>query len=256
MTTKLRKTLFVLPYKRFSEGARTLCKKLGVHRIPVPDMIRGGHHIINWGNTSWDVPVAVRVYNKPKAVALAVDKLLTYQALQAAGVPVPQFTTDPAVARSWITKKSIVFCRTLLKASEGRGIVVAKKEVDIVPAKVYTRYVRKDREYRVHVFDGLVIGHKRKIKRADLDVRDAYIRSHANGYRYICDPENPLPDVVASAGIAAVRALGLDFGGVDIVYVSDKNQAFVLEVNTAPGLTDITGDWYAEAFKARYAKNT
>lgn len=248
----LKNVLCVVPYKRYSESARILARKLGIYRMPDPSLLRGGHHAINWGNTSWDVPIACRVYNKPKAVAVAVDKLATYQALRAAGVLIPDFTTERTTAESWITKKSVILCRTMLRASEGRGIHVAEKAVDIIPAKVYTRYVRKQREYRVHVFQGNVIGHKRKIKRADTPVTSARIRSHQNGYRYVIDGGTPLPDSCAQAAIAAVRALGLDFGGVDIAWVEKGDRAYVLEVNTAPGLTDITGDWYANAFKGVY----
>jgi glutathione synthase/RimK-type ligase-like ATP-grasp enzyme len=143
-------------------------------------------------------------------------------------------------------------CRTLLEASGGKGIVVAEKAVDIVPAKVYTRYVRKKREYRVHVFQGRVIGSKRKIKPAAGNVGDAYVRSHDNGYRYICDPAHPPTERTLTTAVAAVGALGLDFGGVDIAWIEKGDKPYVLEVNTAPGLTDMTGDWYAKAFKDKY----
>jgi len=39
---------------------------------------------------------------------------------------------------------------------------------------------------------------------------------------------------------------------VDIAWVEKGNKPYVLEVNTAPGLTDMTGDWYAKAFKDKY----
>lgn len=247
----LKNVLCIVPYKRYSEGARILARKLRIHRMPDPGLIRGGHHVINWGNTQWNIPVAARVYNKPQHVAVAVNKLDSYHALQDAGVLIPEFTTDIETARKW-AEKSVVMCRKLLEASGGKGIVVAQKPLDIVPAKVYTRYVRKKREYRVHVFQGQVIGFKRKIKHKDIEVEDAFIRSHDNGYRYICDPANPPTRATLDAAIAAVRALNLDFGGVDIAWVEKGDKPYVLEVNTAPGLTDMTGDWYAQAFKGKY----
>lgn len=247
----LKKVLCVVPYKRYSEGARILARKLGIHRMPDPALIRGGHHVINWGNTNWEVPVAVRVYNKPANVAVAVNKLKAYHAFREHDVLTPEFTTDIEEARKW-AEKSVVMCRTLLEASEGKGIIVAEKPVDIVPAKVYTRYVRKKREYRVHVFQGKVIGFKRKIKHKDVAVDNTFVRSHANGYRYICDPANPPTQRTLDAAVSAVAALGLDFGGVDIAWVEKGDKPYVLEVNTAPGLTDMTGDWYAQAFKDKY----
>jgi glutathione synthase/RimK-type ligase-like ATP-grasp enzyme len=245
----LRSKLVILPYKRASEGARILSRKLGIHRMPDAGLLRGGHHVINWGNTKWGVPVACRVYNKPQYVAIAINKLLAFQAMQAAAVPIPEFTTDPGIAMGW---KGSVVCRTKLMGTGGDGIVFAKNAVDIVPAKMYTRYVKKSREYRVHVFQGKVIGYKRKVKHKDREVKDAHIRSHDNGYVYIVDPQNPPSQSILDAAVKALAALNLDFGGVDIVWTKKNDRAYVLEVNTAPGMTDMTGDWYAQAFKEKY----
>ncbi|MNY81884.1 hypothetical protein D3C86_2236870 [compost metagenome] len=47
----------------------------------------------------------------------------------------------------------------------------------------------------------------------------------------------------------AVNALGLDFGAADVIWNDHRKQAFVLEVNTAPGLTGTTLEKYAKALK-------
>jgi len=49
-------------------------------------------------------------------------------------------------------------------------------------------------------------------------------------------------------GLASVMALGLDFGAVDIVYNENDNKAYVLEINTAPGLSGTTLEKYVEVF--------
>jgi len=245
----LRHKLVIWRYKRASEGARILARKLGIYRMPDPGLLRGGHHVINWGNTKWGVPVACRVYNRPECVAIAINKLTAFETMRQAGVPIPEFTTDKEVASKW---KGGVVCRKILTGSGGDGIVFSKQAVDIIPAKMYTRYVKKSREYRVHVFQGRVIGCKRKIKHKDKEVKDVHIRSHDNGYVYIVDPQNPPSQTILDAAVKAVSALNLDFGGVDIVWTSKNDKAYVLEVNTAPGMTDMTGDWYAQAFKEKY----
>ena len=48
---------------------------------------------------------------------------------------------------------------------------------------------------------------------------------------------------------AAVEALCLDFGAVDVVWNATKNKAFVLEVNTAPGVEGTTLEEYKEYFE-------
>ena len=56
---------------------------------------------------------------------------------------------------------------------------------------------------------------------------------------------DPVRDTIA---VNAVKALGLDFGAVDIIYNEKENQYYVLEVNTAPGLEGTTLIKYAERF--------
>ncbi len=59
-----------------------------------------------------------------------------------------------------------------------------------------------------------------------------------------------LPSGLLNLGCHAVSALGLDFGAADII--QDKHgKLYVLEVNTAPGLTSDDGvAVYANAFVA------
>ena len=54
------------------------------------------------------------------------------------------------------------------------------------------------------------------------------------------------PIGVIPAAKAAVAALSLDFGAVDII--TKGTDVYVLEVNTAPGLCPITLNWYARQF--------
>lgn len=59
------------------------------------------------------------------------------------------------------------------------------------------------------------------------------------------DPEEIVPDVCAVA-VLATRALGLSFGGVDVI--EHLGQASVLEVNAWPGLAaDFRGTFLADA---------
>jgi len=250
---RLRDFLVVVPYKKASAGSKAIAKGLKVERINHPELIRGGHHVINWGNTKWRSPVAARIYNKPENLANAVNKLKAFRILEEARVPIPAYTTDKHQAEEWLRQKgTIVVCRRLLSASGGKGIVIAKNRVDIVDSPLYTRYVKKKREYRVHVFQGRIIGYKRKIKHRGVETSSDYVRSHSNGYRYIIDPEHPPSQSVLDAAVAACGALRLDFGGVDVMWVKKGDKSYVLEVNCAPGLTDMTGQWYIDAFKRKY----
>ena len=46
-----------------------------------------------------------------------------------------------------------------------------------------------------------------------------------------------------------MESIGLDFGAVDVIYNGHSNRAYVLEINTAPGLTGTTLDNYAAALR-------
>ena len=51
----------------------------------------------------------------------------------------------------------------------------------------------------------------------------------------------------------AVAALGLDFGAVDVIYNEKYGRAYVLEVNTAPGLGEGIAIMYARVFMEKLA---
>jgi D-alanine-D-alanine ligase-like ATP-grasp enzyme len=47
--------------------------------------------------------------------------------------------------------------------------------------------------------------------------------------------------------IGSVNILGLNFGAVDVIYNEKENKYYVLEVNTAPGLSGTTLEKYVDA---------
>jgi len=176
--------------------------------------------------------------------------------MQAAGVRVPLFSTVIEEAQEWArdTVSPIVVCRTLVSSQQGKGIVIATNPDEVVPAPLYTKHVRHKREFRVHVINGEVIDFTEKKKPNDgRVVTNEWIRGH--DYNWIfCRNGIDLPEDVKLQAINAVKALGLDFGAVDIAYREREAQAFVLEVNTAAGFDyeSTTCKRYAEAFIRLY----
>ena len=84
-----------------------------------------------------------------------------------------------------------------------------------------------------------------------LDVPDEEVnwkvRNHDNGFIFQIE-DFDLPEDCETQAIAAVEALGLYFGAVDVVYNGREKKAYVLEVNSAPGLSGTTLDKYVEVF--------
>lgn len=237
----------VLPYKSFSESARDLVRALGSTKAVLKSQstpMKGRSKVLlNWGNSSPKFSLTgVTVLNKPAAVASASNKLTALRILKEANVRVPDFTTDRAVAQRWIEEERYVLCRTLLRANSGRGITFAKQVSELVNAPLFVKYVRKEHEYRLHVFNGQVIDVVEKRRRGGFEenpVYNKFIRSYENGW--IMARENvTVSDATRAEAVKAVRALGLDFGAVDIVMGARDNKPYVLEVNTAPGIQGTT----------------
>lgn len=242
-------------YKRNSKSLRLLEEKLtniGVKAVrrskysiykPKPNdkvVVWGASQDPDWGNGNF--------INNPKKVFIAANKLTTFNFLKEHNVSIPEYTVELNKAREWIQDSWIV-CRKLLRAYGGRGIVLAKTEKELVPALLYVRYQRKDKEYRVHVFKNNIIDIAEK-KRKKLDNRpdnyNPYIRNYEYGWVY-CRDNVILTEDIKQLAKDAVSALKLDFGAVDIIYNSKKNKAYVLEINTAPGLQGTTLTNYVKA---------
>jgi len=199
--------------------------------------------VINWGCAGAD--------GLNRDAQIATDKRLTFNILADNGcIPCPDFTSSAEEARVWLDEGSSVVCRTLTKASSGRGIVIADTPEELVSAPLYTRYIKKREEYRVHVFDGRVIDVQRKARRLETDSVDVNwrVRTADNGFVFVRQ-EVTLPETVHEMCISTINALGLAFGAVDVIWNEKQNAYYVLEVNTAPGLEGTTVINYADAIE-------
>ena len=248
----------IFPYKQGSRGAKALADALGgrvLKRVGSKYKVqREGDLVINWGAS--DCLFSGRgVANQPAAIEPASNKLKFFQLMKEADVSTPEWTTDKNTAELWVYDGITVMCRTKLQGHSGEGIVVAEKADDVVAAPLYTKYVKKQDEYRIHVLrrpggDTSIISIQRKAKRRDLprDEVDFKIRNLANGFVFVRDGVNP-PECVLEEAKKALEATALAFGAVDVIYNAKQDKAYVLEINTAPGLEGQTVEDYANAFR-------
>jgi hypothetical protein len=188
----------------------------------------------------------------PVVLHRGTDKLTQFQRFKEYNVPSPEFTTEHSVALDWVRSGTVVVCRRLLNASEGRGIVIADKEEDLVYAPLYTKYCPKLAEYRVHVAYGKVIDVQQKRKRAGvLEEGNSRIRNLANHYVF-CRAAIVEPPKLQEVALSAVAALGYSIGAVDIVHNVKKELLLVLEVNACPGMEGTTVERYADTVITTY----
>jgi glutathione synthase/RimK-type ligase-like ATP-grasp enzyme len=178
------------------------------------------------------------------------DKLTQLQRFLENGISTVDFTADITVATDWLRDTPVV-CRTLLRSSEGRGIVLAETKEQLVQAPLYTKYFKKKREYRVHVFNGQVIDVQEKRKRKEVEGGDHRIRNLANGYVF-CREAVVEPTGLRDLAVCATAALGYSLGAVDIAFNEHHNQLVVFEVNAAPGMQGSTLENYANAIVGWY----
>lgn len=172
-----------------------------------------------------------------------IDKITQFNAFRAAGVSCPNYTTDYNTVKDAGWKKTVV--RAIVNGQEGRGISIIENGFDIPEAPLYTEYVPKKKEFRVHVWNNEVIDVEEKRRRRGTD-GDSKVRNTANGYVF-CRGDIVEPDNLRDTALAAVRALGRSYGGVDVIWNETKNQCYVLEVNSRPGMEGTTVEKYADA---------
>jgi hypothetical protein len=217
---------------------------------------RRGDLVINWGSSTTHQALQhpAVVLNDPEAVNIAANKAYALQCLSNAEVPVPQYTANYLEACGWLQDGITVVQRNCLTGHSARGLHVLRPEeshgVDFVrQGRLFTKYIKKTHEYRVHVFMGVTIDVQRKMRR--LDVPDEQVnwqvRNFDNGFTYGREGVSS-DERLETIAEDAVDAMGLDFGAVDIIYNEHNDTYSVLEVNTAPGLQGTTLQKYLECF--------
>lgn len=250
--------VYVYAYKTGSHSASALAKALGTRTIKHErSKFKGnlGKTVINWG--SGDLPPEVRrckVVNPVEAVSCAGNKLSFFQRISRENpeTRLVPWTSDQTAALKWLTTGSTVVVRGNLRGHSGSGITIVEPPSQSLPqAPLYTKYVPKKHEYRIHIMNGEVIDVQRKIRDSRDQPKDWKVRSHQNGFIYVRNDVRPDPDVTEQA-LRCFAASGLNFGGFDVIFNEKEKKAYVLEVNTAIGMENTTVTNYATAFKKHF----
>lgn len=248
-------------YKEGSKSAKSIAGALGIKRIKHKgSRFRGSEDkvVINWGASQLpDEVMKCRVINRPEVVAACADKKMFFECMDDSGMAemlVP-YTTDKAKALDWIKEGGVVVCRTLTRANSGRGIVLAEKEEELVNAPLYTKYVPKRDEFRIHLYrEGeaiTIFDTQRKARKKEIpdDEVNWKIRNYDNGFIFARNEGIEAPGIVQKIAMQVFETTTLDFGAVDIIYNNKNDRAYVLEINTACGVEGTTLDNYVDMFK-------
>jgi glutathione synthase/RimK-type ligase-like ATP-grasp enzyme len=178
-----------------------------------------------------------------------VNKLNQYKYFEANNIPALPYTTDKTICKSWLAEGKTVVARTLLNSCEGKGIVIIEPGDTTIPeAPVYTQYLKKKKEFRVHIYKDTVVCVLEKRKKIGVS-SDSKIRNTKNGYVF-CRSGVEEPNGLRDLALAAAKVTPSFFKGVDIGYNQIKDKLFIIEVNSAPGFEGSTVEQYANAILA------
>lgn len=257
-------SIWVMPYNIGSKSARALADALETKRVNKNNTALKGSPkktLINWGNSLVDHPELVKcnILNKPEAVHNTANKLSFFRMFKDDYKNIiPPFTTDKNEVAKWLNddNKAIVVARTVLNGHSGEGIrminLLSAGQEGIPNAPLFTKYVPKKDEYRVHFSRKTGIFFKqRKAMVAGTENPNWKIRNLAGGFIYANqDVQTPeAVDKVAEMFYNDLEAGGLDFGALDIIYNERSDKAYILEVNTAPGLAGRTLEAYTNMLR-------
>jgi len=211
--------------------------------------------VLRWGSTEEFPRLTSRVeLNTLEATRNASNKKVMMQKLVEAGISTPDvlFAQDFPLLREDLQELLEDY-----KNEEGKFYVRgANQEVRYTDTlRSGDLYVsrpipNKRREYRVHVFDGKVVEIYEKVAREGTEnVR--ICKAHNCDFK-LRDKENcRLSQADQQMCIDAVNALGLVFGGVDVLRCKDQ-RTFVSEVNSSPALNTLNIERYFERIMEYY----
>jgi len=201
---------------------------------------RGRDGDINWGRSRAHTRLNPDTRN-------ATNKRVMRELFKEHGVPMPKLwdTTDLRGVRWPLVGRPD-------KHTKGRGFWLCNSKEDVEKAKRGTRrkmaathfmrFVQSDHEFRVHIFKGKSIRiSEKKFFEDEGGKRDYTTIKPTSNIKH-----------VRRAAKKAVKALGLDFGAVDVLATDDE--CWVLEVNTAPGLGGTMPKVWAETFTKWYER--
>jgi hypothetical protein len=232
--------------KRFGAVCRKEGKPTTVVNLGVTDNLDYGGDILN------EREMVRAASNKRRARAIFAER----------GIPAPTFYSQsgavpksdlPVIGRTSYHKKGkgFWFCKTLADV----------RKATRAGATHFLTFIPNTREYRVHTFikkKYLSVEPKERkpehyvsIKISEKvwegkgkPVKDEPQKNHNFGWVFLA-PQNRRGeelDLVRHVAKEAIAALGMDFGAVDVMYRIRTKQAYVLEVNSTPSLSDDNAD--------------
>jgi ribosomal protein S6--L-glutamate ligase len=168
--------------------------------------------------------VSNRVINTPQAIFTCASKVLTSTLLVKNGIPTPLtfFTSSRERAERFIDRMEKAVVKPVY-GYDGHGIALIDSPGQLgTPPYYLQEYIPNDRDFRVFVIDGEAVGAITRVS----DTLAHNIHQGGTGRPMAIDSQ------MAEIAGAAARAVGVDYGGVDLL-IQEAGYC-VLEVNGTP----------------------
>jgi len=245
-----RSNIVIYPYKKASESSKRLVRNLeSILDQEVLSVLGDGNYVykagdlvVGWGSghkPNFRAP-ADRYLNNYEAVCNSIDKRVSFKNFVDNKVTIPAYTLSTAEANKWLEQGKVVLSRTEVEGMKGQGIIINHPDItdEVVAAPLYTEFVRRKREIRIHVFNGKVIfGQEKHLKKDTTSIKKMILKDNAEWeFEWLdADGRTDLGNKALNNAVNAIQANGLTFGAVDML-IDDMRRSYVLETNTCPEL--------------------
>ncbi len=181
-------------------------------------------------------------YNQPSFISLCGNKLITSQELVRNNINTITFFNHREKPDTFP-----VVIRKTLYGQGGEGIVVVKNQEEFEENNgrnyYYSNFFRFTSEYRIHVLGGQIARIFKKVRQEGVERKEFPIRNLKNGYdfslRSNVDAFPKFKELVNKlTPVLTGKFYALDIG----MY---QEEPYVIEINSGPGLSSNTADYYA-----------
>lgn len=230
--------------QRLAARLEPILKANGIEFLNNPSETPNDEYLlIRWGVTRMSHldARAKGILNPAERVHFNADnKRGAHQLMLDAGVSTPKFWTSWEEAKAEANKLGCDLLRRRLHHTRGRDILRVKPTDDL-PRKrrsgYYVQLLDKDAEFRLHMFEDKCIGMAQKLNISGQGDPLIWNDDHGWEFKYIPQRERegiPHYNGMVEESAKALRAIGLNFGAVDLIMVNGI--PFILEMNSAPAL--------------------
>lgn len=220
--------------------------------------------LIRFGSTTESDIERVEL-NSVKAVKNSSNKLLMKQCFKEGKVKTADWTINPSEVSS-ITENWEYKCVAKSHyGSRGEGNTLISSQAEFnrwlqgktVSNYIFEKFYNYTREYRLHVNEEGCFYTCRKMLKSDAPEDASWFRNDSNCVWFVEDNskfDKPVNwDIIVGECIKAIKAVGLDFGAIDLRIQSSKDKDgrvrkdpdfIVVEVNSAPSFGSLTLEAY------------